>query len=334
MKVVKRGAITLSVLAALAAPAGAEFKPLEIRVTNGLNAEHPIGTGVKAMGTCLADRSGGKIKVTAFWSHALGNEQQAAQSLRAGLQEMMIEPPSPLVGLQKALGVFDLPFLFANEAEADAVLDGEFGDFIAEKMKPLGFQVLGFWESGFRQVTNSRQPIEKVEDMKGLRIRVMQNNVFLDTFKALGANPVPMAWGELFAALETRAVDAQENPIAIIQASKFFEVQKFMSLTNHVYSPFMVSYSKRLWDQLSKEEQGAIQACVLVGQKAERTDMRARNAQTLETLVSQGMAVNKLDPAQTGRLRDKVSAVYDAHSDKIGKDAIEKIRAVLAKIRK
>lgn len=334
MKFLLHSTVVLGLSLALAAPAGAEFQAREIKVTNGLNAEHPIGTGVAAMNACLAKRSGGKIKATPYWSHALGSEQQAAQALYAGLQEMMIEPPSPLVGVEPALGVFDLPFLFANEAEADAVLDGEFGKYIAAKMAPHGLVVLGFWENGFRHVTNSRGPVEKPENLKGLRIRVMQNSIFLDTFKTLEANAIPMAWGELFAALETKTVDAQENPIAIIQAAKFYEVQKYLSLTGHVYSPLMVSYSKRLWDQLSGDEKTVIQACVIKGQAAERSDMRARNAKTLEQLKAEGMQINALDKTQAARLREMVNVVYDRHAKQIGEETISMVRKVLAGIRK
>ncbi|MEC7258688.1 MAG: DctP family TRAP transporter solute-binding subunit, partial [Pseudomonadota bacterium] len=276
---------SLLALTLAAGAAQAEIGKLNIKLSNGLNAEHPIGTGVEAMNTCLGAGSDGKVSVTPYWSHALGSEQEAAQALRAGLQEMMIEPPSAHFGIEPALGVFDLPFVFAGESAVDAALDGDLGAHIAAKMEPHNLVVLGFWEHGFRHVTNSRAPIETVDDLDGLRIRVMQNKIFLDTFDRLGANAIPMAWGELFAALETKAVDAEENPIAVIDAAKFFEVQDYLSLTGHVYAPLMVSYSKPLWDKLSEEEQTLIRSCVAEGRDAERAELRGRNDATLQKLA-------------------------------------------------
>ena len=147
------------------------------------------------------------MKIQAFWGGALGGDLQATQSLRSGTQEMVITSTSPLIGILPDLGVFDLPFLFANEKEADAVLDGEYGKYISDKMPGVGLVNLAYWENGFRNLTNSKKPVNKVEDFPGLKVRVMQNNVFLDTFKTVGANPVPMAFGEVFPALETKAID-------------------------------------------------------------------------------------------------------------------------------
>jgi len=326
MKKMLKAGISVLVICLSASVAEADMASRDIKMSNGLNADHPIGTGVAAMNACLGSKSGGKVKVTPYWSHALGSEQKSAQAVRAGLQEMIIEPPSPLVGIEPALGVFDLPFLFKDAQQADAVLDGPFGGYIAEKMRPRGFEVLGFWENGFRHVTNSRRPIETAEDLSGLRIRVMQNSVFLDTFDALGANAIPMAWGELFAALETRTVDAEENPIAIVDSAKFYEVQAYLSLTGHAYSPLMVSYSKTLWDQLSSEEQAMLRECVAVGRDAERRDMRDRDAATLKRLASSGMKINKLSPEALAKLREETASVYDKHAAEIGADTIARLK--------
>lgn len=325
--------VTASILALsmVAGAATADIGQLNIKMSNGLNAEHPIGVGTDAMNACLAAGSEGKVQVTPYWSHALGSEAEAAQALRAGLQEMMIEPPSAHFGIEPALGVFDLPFLFDGEAAVDGALDGAFGDHIAAKMEPHGLVVLGFWEHGFRHVTNSRAPIETADDLKGLRIRVMQNKIFLDTFDRLGANAIPMAWGELFAALETKAVDAEENPIAVIDAAKFFEVQDYLSLTGHVYAPLMVSYSKALWDQLSADEQSLIRSCVAAGRDAERAEMRSRNAATLQKLRDAGMQVNELTPEALTAMREATAPVYEANRDTIGQDTIDALDAALGR---
>jgi tripartite ATP-independent transporter DctP family solute receptor len=210
---------------ALTGPASAQFQERTIRVSNGINADHPVGNGLAKMNQCVGEKSGGKMKLQGFWGNALGGDLQATQSLRSGTLEMVITSTSPLVGILPDLGVFDLPFLVANAKEADAVLDGSFGKYIADKLPAVGLVNLAYWENGFRNLTNSRKPIAKAEDFSGVKLRVMQNNIFLDTFKTMGANAVPMAFGEVFTALETKAIDGQENPFVTIDTSKFYEVQ-------------------------------------------------------------------------------------------------------------
>ena len=188
-------------------PAHAQFAERTIRLSNGVAQEHPVGNGVAKMNACVGERSGGKMKIQGFWGGALGGDLQATQALRSGTQEMVITSTSPLIGILPDLGVFDLPFLFANEKEADAVLDGEFGKYISAKLPAVGLVNLAYWENGFRNLTNSKKPVTKVEDFPGLKVRVMQNNVFLDTFKTMGANAVPMSFGEVFTALENHRRD-------------------------------------------------------------------------------------------------------------------------------
>jgi len=262
-------------LALMTGTANAQFTERTIRVSNGINQDHPVGNGIATMTACLTDKSGGKLKLQAFWGGALGGDLQATQALRSGTQEMVVTSSSPLVGILPDLGVFDLPFLFSNEKEADAILDGPFGKYIADKLPAVGLVNLSYWENGFRNLTNSRRPVTKVEDFPGLKVRVMQNNVFLDTFKTLGANAVPMAFQEVFAALETKAIDGQENPFVTIDTSKLYEVQKFLSVTNHAYTPFLVLYSKALFDRLSADEQKALMDCAADGQKEQRSVSRA-----------------------------------------------------------
>ncbi|MGL4634737.1 MAG: TRAP transporter substrate-binding protein [Beijerinckiaceae bacterium] len=321
-------------LALMTGVANAQFAERTIRVSNGVNADHPVGNGVAKMTACLATKSGGKMKLQAFWGGALGGDLQATQALRSGTQEMVVTSSSPLVGILPDLGVFDLPFLFANEKEADAILDGAFGKTISDKLPGVGLVNLSYWENGFRNLTNSRKPVTKVEDFPGLKVRVMQNNIFLDTFKTLGTNAVPMAFQEVFAALETKTIDGQENPFVTIDTSKMYEVQKFLSVTNHAYTPFMVLYSKTLFDRLSAEEQKALQECAAEGQKEQRTVSRALSEKSLENVKKQGMQVNMIAPAEQARMRDAVKPVYERGATTIGKATVDLIQAELAKLRK
>lgn len=324
---------TASVLTLAASSANAQFAEHTIRVSNGINQEHPVGNGVAKMTSCLTEKSGGKMKLQAFWGGALGGDLQATQALRSGTQEMVVTSTSPVVGILPDLGVFDLPFLFTSEKEADAILDGEVGKSISDKLPSVGLVNLAYWENGFRNLTNSKKPVEKLEDFPGLKVRVMQNNIFLDTFRTVGTNAVPMAFQEVFPALETRAIDGQENPLVTIDTSKLYEVQKYLSITRHAYTPFMVLYSKALWDKLSTDEQKALSECAIQGRDEQRKVSRDLSQKSLENLKKQGMIVNELSETEQKRLRDVVKPVYEKHAATIGKDTVDRMLTALAKIR-
>lgn len=329
---------TLAVLAAaaalaVAAPASAQFTERTIKFTNGVAADHPVADGVRRMQEVLDAKTGGKIKINAFWGGSAGGDLQATQALRAGTQEMVCTSSSPLVGIIRELGVFDLPFLFANEKEADAVLDGPAGEYFNKKLEAVGLVNLAYWENGFRNLTNSRRPVNKVEDFNGVKVRVMQNNIFLDTFRTLGTNAVPMAFGEVFTALETKTIDGQENPFVTIDTSKFYEVQRYLSVTRHAYTPFLILYSKRLWDQLSPAEQAVLREAAIEGQKAQRAAIRAQSDKALAALKAKGMQVNEISAAEQKRMFDKVKPVYEKHQQSIGSEAINVVFDALKKAR-
>lgn len=282
------------------------------------NKEHPLSAGVNKFAQIVDQKSGGKLKVREFPSSSLGSETQEQSALQGGTQEMMSASTTTLVGIVKEFGVLDFPFLFANEKQADALLDGPIGKRLLDRLPEHGLVGLAYWENGFRNVTNSKHPIARAEDLDGLKIRVMQNPVYLDTFKTMRANPVPMAFGELYTALETKTVDAQENPYAIILANKFNEVQKYLSVTRHSYNTFIVLVSKIFWDRLSSTEQQILQSAALEARGFERELSRAESGKALAALKEKGMAVNELSPAEIARMRellqpvaDKFAATYD-----------------------
>jgi TRAP-type transport system periplasmic protein len=323
--------VATSVFAAGAAMA--QFSDRNIKISNGVNEDHPVGAGVKKMQEILTAKSGGKMKMNAFWGGAAGGDLQATQALRAGTQEMVVTSSSPLVGIVKELGVFDLPFLFANEKEVDSVLDGPAGAFLNKKLEEAGVINLAYWENGVRNLTNSKRPVTKVEDFDGVKVRVMQNNIFLDTFKTLGTNAVPMAFGEVFTALETKTIDGQENPFVTINTSKFYEVQKYLSVTRHAYTPFLVLYSKKMWDTLSKDEQAALREAALEGQKVQRATIRANDGKALAELKTRGMLVNEISAVEQKRMFEKVKPVYDKNAASIGTEAINVVVEALKKAR-
>ncbi len=310
-----------------------DIKPRLIRFGYGLNEQSNQGRAAKVFAEAVEKASGGKMRVRAIGAAALGPDTQMQQSLIGGAQEMMVGSTATLVGITKEMALWDAPFLISNTKEADAMLDGPVGDKIRNKLQDKGLVGLVYWENGFRNLTNSKRAINKVEDLEGIKLRVMQNNVYLNSFKTLGANAVPMAFSELFSALETNTVDGQENPFNTILSSKFYEVQKYVTVTNHVYAPWIVLVSKKWWDQLSKDEQKILSDAAKLSRDFERKDTRDEAAKAVADLKAKGMQINELPPAEAARMRDKLTRVYATIGADIGMDLWNEAQAELAKIR-
>lgn len=315
------------------AGAQAQFQDRNFRVSNGVSKAHPMGNGLAKMGECTLAKTGGKMKITPYWDGALGNDLTATQSVRTGSLEMVLTSTAPLVGIVPELGVFDLPFLFNSEKEADQVLDGKAGDWFSAKMPAAGVINLAWWENGFRHTTNSKRPITKVEDFDGVKMRVMQNTIFIDTFKTLGSNAVPMAFSEVYSALETKTVDGQENPYNNIENMKFYEVQKYLTLTKHAYSPTLVLFSKKIWDTLAPAEQGVLKECAGEGRVEQRKVNREKEQVSLANLKAKGMQVNEISPAEMARVREKSKVIYERHGKSIGEEATTLVFGELKRIR-
>lgn len=311
-----------------------DFKPRLIRFGYGLNEQSNQGRAVKVFAEALEKASGGKMKVRAIGAAALGPDTQMQQALIGGAQEMMVGSTATLVGITKEMALWDTPFLFNNAHEADVILDGPIGDKVRAKLEEKGLVGLVYWENGFRNLTNSKRPVAKLEDLGGIKLRVMQNNVYLDSFKTLGANAVPLPFSELFSALETNTVDGQENPFNTILSSKFYEVQKYLSVTNHVYSPWIVLVSKKWWDALSKDEQKALSDAAKASRDFERKDTRDEAAKALAELKAKGMQINELPASESARMRDKLSQVNTGIAANVGQELWAETQAALAKLRK
>ena len=326
-------AASVAVLGASFSALAQDIKPRMIRFGYGLNEQSNQGRAAKVFVDEVARLSGGKMKVRAIGAAALGPDNQMQQALIGGAQEMMVGSTATLVGISKEMALWDTPFLIANVKEADTLLDGPIGDKVRNKLQDKGMIGLVYWENGFRNLTNSKHAITKMEDMQGIKLRVMQNNVFLSSFQTLGANAIPLAFSELFSALETKTVDGQENPFNTILSSKFYEVQKYMTVTNHVYSPWIVTASKKWWDQLSKDEQKVLMDAAKTSRDFERKDTRDEAAKAMGDLKAKGMEINQLSPAESARMRDKLTKVYASIGADIGMDLWNETQAELKKIR-
>jgi TRAP-type transport system periplasmic protein len=325
---------TLAAAVAIAAFGVAQAQTKTIKFANQNAKGHPIVMGMEKFAELVEAKSGGKLKVNVFPGGALGSDQANVSALQGGTLEMASMNSGIFASLVKEFAIYDFPFLFATPAEADAVVDGPFGKSLHAKLEERGLVGLAYYELGFRNITNSKRPITKVEDLAGLKLRVIPNPINVDWVSALGANPTPLPFPELYAALEQKAVDGQENPVATINGAKFYEVQKHLALTNHQYNPQSVVVSKKFWDGLSADEKKVVQDAAAESAKYQREQSRAAVASTLENLKKNGMQVTELPPAEVAKLRDKMKPVIAKHSATVGEPTVNAMMAELSKLRK
>jgi tripartite ATP-independent transporter DctP family solute receptor len=334
MKKIAKLVLATAIAASCASAFAADFQTRIIRFGYGLAEDSNQGRAVKAFAEDLSKRTGGKFRAKGFASASLGNDNQMQNALIGGAQEMTVVSTATLVGIDDSFGIYDLPFVFRSEQEADAILDGAFGKKLATKLEAKGLIGLVYWENGFRNLTNSKHPITKMEDMQGIKLRVMQNPVYIDMFNGFGANAIPLAFSELFTALESHTVDGQENPVNTIQSSKFYEVQKYLTITKHVYSPWIVLASKKWWDGLNADEKKAIQDAAITSRDFERKDSREAGAKALDTLKQKGMQVTLLSTKETDRLQDAARPAIAKFSANGHAELVKELQAELAKVRK
>ena len=324
----RRTALKTALSLALMAVVPLAFAQAPAKFGFGSSDTHPQGLGVKRFVELVVAKTAGRVQVNTFGSGKLGSDPAMQSATQGGTIEIMVGPTSNLVGSIKEFALFDLPYLVTSYKEADALLDGPVGQQLNARLDAIGLVGLAYWENGFRNFTNSKRPVTKLEDFAGLKTRVIQNPVFIDTFRTFGANPVPMAFTELYGALESRAVDAQENPVGLIDSQKFYEVQKFLSMTGHVYSPFIVLASKKWFDGLPPADKAAVRAAAVEAGTFQRAQQRAQAETLVNSLKSKGMQVNELAPAELQRLRAAVQPVVAKYSDSIGPELMKLVASV------
>ena len=293
--------------------------------------DHPQGLGAQKFVDVVDKKSGGKIKIKIFPNGTLGGEQQVAAAMQGGTIEISMMSPAQIVGTVKEFVVLDFPFSFANETQADAVLDGPFGKKLMDYMPAKGWVGLGFMEQGYRSISNSKRPINKLEDIKGLKIRTILNPLYVDMLNAMGANAVPMPFPELYTALEMKTVDGQENPETSVDASKFYEVQKYFSGTRHIYNPQMLMVSKKFWDSLSADEKKIFEEALVEARDTQRKAARAMTAKSRKVLTDHGMALNEIAPAELERMKAAVKPVTDKYAAQLDPALVKAFQAELEK---
>jgi TRAP-type transport system periplasmic protein len=305
-----------------------------IKFANQNNKGHPIVMGMEKFAEIVAAKSGGKIKVNVFPGGALGSDQANVSALQGGTLEMASMNSGIFASQVKEFALFDFPFMFGNTKEADAVMDSNFGKSLHKRLEDKGLVGLAYYELGFRNITNGKRPINTLADLEGLKLRVIPNPINVDWVKALGANPTPLPWPEVYAALEQKAVDGQENPVATINSAKLYEVQKHMVLSNHQYNPQSVVISKKFWEKLTPAEQKILQDAATESAKYQRAQSRDQAAGILENLKKNGMQVTQLSAADMDKLRDKMRPVTAKYAVNVGQDVVKEAQAEIAKVRK
>lgn len=314
----------------IAVMAGAAFADAEYTIKVGYigSESHPTMQAMKTFGDNVAKGSEGKIKVELYPNAQLGGDRELCEGVQMGTIQMAIPSTSALAGFDKRIQVLDLPYLFTTREAAFEAVDGELGMKLNELLAKKGFYVLGYLENGFRHVTNSKQPITKPEDLKGLKIRTMENPMHLAFFKELGANPTPMSWGELYTALQQGTVDAQENPYAMIDDGKFYEVQKYVSETGHVFSYEILIANKKFMEKLPDD----LRALVIdEAQKAiatQRAAMKTEEANFKAKVIKGGLTANELTPEQKKPFVEKTKVVYGQFEGELGKEIMDIARKV------
>ena len=307
-----------------------DYKERTVKFGTQNNAGHSIVLGMDRFKSIVEAKSGGKIKVNVFPAAQLGNDQFHVSGVQGGTIEMAVMNSGILASQVPAFAIFDFPFMFESEAVADKIVDGAFGKKMHARLEEKGIVGIGYWELGFRNMTNSKKPLNKVEDIAGLKLRVIPNPINLDWVKALDANPTPLPFPELYGALENKAVDGQENPIPTIKGNKFAEVQKHLALTKHVYNPQSVMVSKKFWDALTADEKKLFNDAAAEAGVFQRATNRAALGKDLADLKTAGMLVTEFPPAETAKFVEKMKPVIAKYAAQVGADVVNDFLAASA----
>jgi tripartite ATP-independent transporter DctP family solute receptor len=285
--------------------------------------DHPYTLGMIRYADLVKQRTNGRVAIQIHHSRELGDERQVVEGLQLGTIHLTVTSTGPLGGFVPEMNVVDLPFLFRDPEHAYKVLDGEIGRSLLSKFDAVGIKGLAYWENGFRHITTSKRPVREPADMKGLKIRVMENKVHQAAFRQLGADATPMAWGEVFTSLQQGLLDAQENPIPIIYTFKLNEVQKYLSLTGHVYSPAPLLMSKKTWDRMPPEIQKVILDTAVEVAKYQRDLIHEQEQKQVGELRAKGMTVIE-NPDRTA-FREAMKPVFEQFQGQFGKDLVQRI---------
>ena len=308
-------------IAVLSAPAAAA--PVEIKLGHVLAPSHSWHKAAEGFAADVKKETAGRVNIVLFPSGQLGNEKTMLEGMQIGSIHGGIIGTGSLQPFDPKFGVVEMPYAWQSQQHAYSALDGDLGKALEKLADSKNLVIISWWENGFRHITNNRGPIKEPADLKGLKIRVTPDKVRLDTFTTLGASPAPLAFGELYSALQQGVFDAQENPLSIIYTSSFFEVQKYVSLSGHVWGAASLIISKPIWNRISAEDRKVVQAAAAKWRDAQRKMVQDSESETIANLKAKGMAVNEVDKAA---FEKAVQPVWKAYEPVLGSELLGLIR--------
>lgn len=324
-------ALGACVLSGLPAVGDADAKTIQIKM-GSVNADTPRDNYALAYRSFAAEVEKlipGQVEFKFFPSTQLGDEKEMVEGMTFGTMDMAPITNAVVSNLVSAFMLNDMPFLFANAEQAHEILDGPIGQQMLDMLQAKKIKGLAFFEGGFRNMVNNNRPITKPADVEGIKFRVMQAPTFIKMFDALGGNAVPMPYSETFTAVQQGTVDGLEIPIASIFSSRYYEIVKYLSLTQHTYSAIPMLISMKTWDKLSKDQQDAFQKAARLGNKVQRLQVGGNNATLIKEMQEKGVKVNNID--DPAAFRQKVLPVYEIFREKIGSDLLDKALAAVSK---
>jgi tripartite ATP-independent transporter DctP family solute receptor len=314
-------ALALALAAGFSSMAAAQTT---MRISVSIPQNSHQGVAIDTFAKEVEKRTGGRYKIQPFYSGALGAEREATEAVQLGTQELTFTSTGPIPNFVPEVKILDVPFLFRDYGHARAVLDGPIGQDLLQKFDARGIKALAWGENGFRHMTNSKRPVNGPEDLKGLKMRTMENPVHVQAYKGFGIIPTPMAFSEVFTALQQGTVDGQENPLSVITSAKFDQVQKYLTLTGHVYSPCVFLMNKESFDKLSAADKTAFLEAAKEGVKANRLRVDSDEKMAVADLRAKGMTV--ADQVDKTRYQAALTPVYADFEKQFGKANLDRIR--------
>ena len=318
--------ISLALVSAANANDFADMDPVTLRLAHVVNEQDGFHIAATKLEELVEERTDGKVNIEIFPNASLGDERTLLEGMQIGTVDMGVITNGPVANFVEEMAVFELPFLFPSPEAAYSVLDGPIGQELLDKLADVNLKGLAYAERGFRNLTNSERAVNSPEDLDGLRIRVMENPVYTDTFRELGANAIPMAWTEALTAMQQGTIDGQENPVNVIHSFKLDETQNYMTLSRHTYAPAIFVMGMPAWNQLPEAAQAVLEEAAQEAAEHERQVNADMEAEQLAALREAGMEIN--DAPDMEAFQAAVAPVYEKYGEQFG-DYLPRIQEAL-----
>ena len=330
MKTFARSTLALGISLALVSAANAndfaDMDPVTLRLAHVVNEQDGFHIAATKFEELVEERTDGKVNIEIFPNASLGDERTLLEGMQIGTVDMGVITNGPVANFVEEMAVFELPFLFPSPEAAYSVLDGPIGQELLDKLADVNLKGLAYAERGFRNLTNSERAVNSPEDLDGLRIRVMENPVYTDTFRELGANAIPMAWTEALTAMQQGTIDGQENPVNVIHSFKLDETQNYMTLSRHTYAPAIFVMGMPAWNQLPEAAQAVLEEAAQEAAEHERQVNADMEAEQFAALREAGMEIN--DTPDMEAFQAAVAPVYEKYGEQFG-DYLPRIQEAL-----